>query len=205
MRLIDIHTHTPQEGTFGILNSNEATQHPFSTGIHPWDIVADWEERMNKIEDIAQDKNCVAIGECGIDRLKSTATYETQRTILARHAKLAENLGKPLIIHLVKGEEEILRFAKEHSHREAWIIHGFRGKPQQARNLIRAGYYLSFGEKFNSDTLRSVPMEKIFIESDESHTPLQKIYDNIAATLGISNEKLLEQITANAQQCGIKP
>lgn len=204
MQLIDIHTHTIR-GKASVFNNttDSDTATICSIGIHPWEIDSHWQERIVKIEKRAADTNVVAIGECGFDLLKGTATADTQRAVFEAHVRISESNGKPLIIHLVKGAEQLLKAAKEIPHKQAWIIHGFRGKEEQAAQLLRAGFYLSFGEKFNSNTVKSVPLERIFIESDESNRPIASIYENIAQAKGISINELATAIKENATRCNI--
>ncbi len=151
----------------------------------------------------ATDNSVTAIGECGFDFIKSTATKELQEEIFAAHIALSEELEKPLIIHQVKGEEFVLKANKMQKHKQSWIIHGFRGKPQQASNFINAGMYLSYGEHFNHESLRMTPLDRILIESDESRLPIEEIYNKIASTIGITKEELIRHIIKNIQDCNI--
>lgn len=205
MLLIDIHTHTMREdGNTAILDLG--TTYPddrlCSIGIHPWKISDKWEEQFRSIEENATKKEVVAIGECGFDTLKSPATKEEQYKIFTKHIELSERVQKPLIIHLVKGADLLLRVAKEYPHNERWIIHGFRGKPAQAQQLLSMGMNISLGEKFNPETARIIPLDRLFIESDESSTPLYDIYQQIAQAKEISIEELATQIALNAKECG---
>ena len=112
-------------------------------------------------------------------------------------------MRKPLIIHCVKAFDSIIALHKEYRPQQAWIIHGFRGKPQLAEQLTRAGLSLSLGEHFNEESARIILAEKLFIESDESKVPIEEIYARIAKARGCSVEELVWQISANATHCGI--
>ena len=206
MILIDIHTHnTDANRQYGIFNSAEyVAERNISLGIHPWEITTEWKEVFAVIKEYAYRNNVVAIGECGIDKNRTTADIETQKEVFRAHATLAEESKKPLIIHCVKGFDEIIAIHKEISPRQAWILHGFRGKPQQAEQLIKRGIYISFGEKFNTDTLTTTPLEMMFIESDDNRTAIDKIYTSIAIAKGVSIEELASQIAQNAKKCGIE-
>ena len=205
MELLDIHTHKADSNNLSsIYNSNiYIEERNISIGIHPWNISNDWKEFFTAIKEHARKENVRAIGECGIDKLKSPAGLEQQIEIFKAHAILAEEVNKPLIIHCVKGFDELIALHKEMNPVQAWIIHGFRGKPQQTEQLTKAGFYLSFGEKFNTESLKSTPVEKLFVESDESNLPIHEIYRNIAENKGISTEELAMQTAQNAQKCGI--
>lgn len=209
MQLTDIHCHrTRNDGHISIEDKGDAEPQDnrlFSTGIHPWYINDEWQIQFARIREYAQRKNAVAIGECGFDLLKSPATVELQRTIFAAHIALSEETKKPLIIHLVKGTDELFRALKEHRHSQPWIIHGFRGKETQAQQLIAAGLYLSFGERFNKSAAACTPLHRLFVESDESQVPLRDIYHNIAAAKDISTEELAKAVKENCKTSGLIP
>ena len=168
-------------------------------GIHPWDITADWEQRFARIKQHANRDNVIAVGECGIDKLKSPSPLTLQQEIFKAHAILAEEVKKPLIIHCVKGFDDLIALHKSIIPQQAWIIHGFRGKPKQAEQLMKAGFYLSFGDKFNEESLKATPFERMFIESDESNIGICEIYRTIAHAKGCSVEELASLMTKNAE------
>lgn len=205
MDFFDIHTHNKEcDSQSSILNSNGyIPDRRISMGIHPWNISSDWEKQFAIIRANACKENVCAIGECGTDKLKSPANEELQQEVFRAHATLAEEAGKPLIIHCVKGFDTIIALHKEISPKQPWIIHGFRGKPQQAEQLIKNGFYISFGDKFNIDSVKATPLERLFIESDESKKSIDKIYDEIAKVKGFSIAELCTAIMHNAVKCNI--
>lgn len=207
MKLIDLHTHNSNnDAEIYILNSNNniaTNAERISVGLHPWNIDDMWEQRMQEIATIATDKRVRAIGECGIDLVKGSSTISLQTEILQRHIELSERLHKPLILHVVKGQEIILNLRRTMHPEQAWIIHGFRGKPQQAAQYMAAGLYLSFGERCNSDALAATPLDRLFIESDESTLPIAELYKKAADTLGVPLEKLAAAVEENCKRCGI--
>lgn len=204
MLLFDIHTHNKAANpTTAILNSScRLPDRLISTGIHPWEITDNHEEQLAVVREAAMHRNTVAIGECGLDFLKSTATPEVQEQIFIAHAKLAEEYKKPLIIHCVKAFNRLIALRKNFAPQQPWIIHGFRGKPQQTEQLIKAGFHISLGEHFNLESAKSIPADRLFIESDESRLPIADIYAAIAAARGLTLEELAEQIERNMRIFG---
>lgn len=205
---IDLHTHhTATEPHITSIISSGTTPAtygtPCSVGIHPWHITAAWETEMQQVCRAARASNVVAIGECGIDKLKGTADTALQTEVLAAHAALAEEVQKPLILHCVKGQEEIMKLRRQMAAKQAWIIHGFRGKPAQARQLTDAGFYLSFGERYNGDSLAATPTDRLFLETDTSTTPIYNIYKEAARLLSVSTEELAATIAQNLRSCNI--
>ena len=204
MFLFDIHTHNKAANlATAILNSTcWSPDRLISAGIHPWGITGDCEEQFAAVRDAAGHRNTIAIGECGLDFLKSDATPEVQEQIFIAHAKLAEEHHKPLIIHCVKAFDRLIALRKNFAPQQPWIIHGFRGKPQQTEQLIKAGFYISLGEHFNQESAKSIPADRLFIESDESRLPIADIYTAIAAARGFTLEEVAEQIERNMRIFG---
>ena len=204
MEYPDIHTHRRREGAHpAILNTQgEPAEGAISIGLHPWDVNNNWKERFTVIEELAKAQNVVAIGECGIDKVRSAAIPEIQEEAFRAHIALSESLQKPLIIHCVKAYDTIIALHKETKPRQAWIIHAFRGKPQQATQLTKAGLYLSLSEHFNEESARSIPADRLFIESDDSDTPIENIYSSIASARGCSVEELIHTVHENFARCG---
>ena len=181
MKLTDIHTHRAitDDVYTTIVNCGESTTPEAtncSVGLHPWMVDDEWMQRMTAIATAAEASQVKAIGECGIDLVKGTADEQTQIAVLRKHIELSEGVHKPLILHIVKGQEAIMRLRKEYAPTQAWIIHGFRGKPQQAMQYINAGFHLSYGSRFNKEALADTPVNRLFVESDEADTPLADIY-----------------------------
>lgn len=202
----DIHTHTmPGNEDACIYNCGTASiaGRRISAGIHPWHVTERWNEEFAAVRRIAAESNCAAIGECGIDKVNAAAPVGVQEEAFRAHALLAEEHGKPLIIHCVKGMEEIIALHKDMKPKQAWIIHGFRGKPQQAAQLLKAGLYLSFGERYNEESLRTTPVDRMFIESDESTAGIGNIYGIIAQSRGCSVEELAASIMENTIKCNM--
>lgn len=197
---VDIHTHHfPPKSAHAICNlSLKQANHVlnkngdgfFSAGFHPWHLNEYSEETLHEFEKIIRDKRIVAIGECGLDKNVDTP-LDRQKTILKEQILLSEQMEKPLIIHCVGRFNELLEMRKKISPKQMWIIHGFRGKPQVAGQLLKAGCYLSFGEKFNQESVRITPVDKLFVETDESQLAIETLYKRIAEEKKCLPDKLI--------------
>ena len=206
----NIHTHTSIQPETEILSlspeqlSTDIHVVYASVGIHPWNLTLEHSEHQWKaLCQSAKDKRTIAIGECGLDKLKGPS-MELQTAVFKQEAKLAENSSLPMIIHCVKAFNELIQLKKEISPRQPWIIHGFRGKFSLALDCIRHGFYLSIGSRFQTDTLKAIPLDRLFIETDESEESIGSIYQRIAETKGISLEELTEGINKNVRKVFFK-
>lgn len=179
---LDIHSHNNNRAYNAIINiSPEDDILPdiyYSIGIHPWSTHLATPSMLDALTQKAHNKQIVAIGETGLDALKG-GNIETQTELFKFHIKLSEQVGKPLIIHAVKTFPQIINLKQEHSPRQPWIIHGFRGKPELAKELLKHGFFISLGEKFNKETASIIPEDRLFYESDESPLSIKEIIAHI--------------------------
>jgi TatD DNase family protein len=209
---IDIHTHKLPKTTEDILSvfnlnvpdyfcrreSNPEGMN-YSLGIHPWGIKEQLlPENLRRMEEYASLENIRAIGECGLDKLTATP-WELQTRAFRAQITISERVKKPLIIHCVKALDEIIALKKESKPEQTWIIHGFRGKPEQRNQLIEHGFYLSFGEYFNEETIVGMPPEKLFLETDDGELGIRQVYEKTARTLRVDLDTLIAQISKNVQ------
>ena len=141
---------------------------------------------------------CVAaIGECGYDALKGGPAFR-QLQLFKKHVEISEALGKPMVIHDVKGHDIIIGLRRDLAPKQKWAVHGMRNNANVARMLLVAGLWISFGEKFNQDALKMVLQEwpeRLLVETDESQLSIEEIISNISATAGIDLTELLEKNT----------
>jgi TatD DNase family protein len=183
MEFINIHTHdlNDEDEIISIKNLfpfeySVAVNNPkkkYSIGIHPWHInELAVQDELQIINNVSLLENIVAIGECGIDKLKGNE-FEIQLKVFKSQAEFAESVEKPLIIHCVKGYNELLVLHNEIKPKQPWIIHGFRQNLNIAKQLVKNGLYISFGnyilynEKFKA-IINSVPADQYFLETDDS-------------------------------------
>ena len=182
--MMDVHTHTPRKGAIYNLTLEELIFPPsypdgnqwLSVGIHPWKLTENWRSVFEMVQKWAVLPQVLAIGETGLDKVVNTPCQEEA---FKAHALLAENVRKPLIVHCVKAVDELLRIRKEIKPSQPWVFHGFRGKPQQAEQLLKAGFYLSFGEHFNAQSVLLCPADLLCVETDESSLKIEEITERI--------------------------
>lgn len=172
-----------------------------SIGIHPWYVTADdIEEQTEWIKQTAiNDKRVIAIGECGIDKLCNT-DINLQYEAFCNCITLSEELELPLIIHSVKTSNEIIKLRKSIKPKQAWIIHGFRGKPEQALQYLSNGFYLSFGKLYNTESIKITPHDRLLFETDEHSGNIIEIITNAAKTLDIPTDKIQNIASENAKR-----
>lgn len=192
---VDIHTHistTPM--------ATEPVRVLHSYGIHPWwfDDPHDPDfttQQLRYLERLLQEHRLTAIGETGIDKLHPN-TLEQQLHAFEQQIKLSEENHKPLIIHNVKGTPEILQIQKKLHPKQLWIIHGFNGNQEEVRQLVGHGICLSLGESLFHEnrkivaSIKSIPLDHLFLETDTSGYRIEEVYLRAAELLEIPLEDL---------------
>ena len=172
----------------------------YSAGIHPWKLTErNAEEQFELLQQLLVKEQFVAVGEAGFDKL-TAAPMELQVRMFEKQVELSEKYRLPLIIHCVKAMEELLAVKKEFRPVQPWIWHGFRGKPQQARQLMENGMYLSFGEHYPEQTVRTMPVDRMFLETDDSPVDIEEVLHRVARTRGTDVEELRQAIRENIQK-----
>lgn len=208
MNFINIHIHqySNQDGVLELVN-----QYPqelddlipnYSIGIHPWYIV---ENRIDTDVQIIESKlnheNCFAIGECGLDKRIETS-IALQQMVFEKQLALAEKHQKPVIIHCVGAFQEIIAIKKKMNISVPLIIHGFAKSIETANQLVKNGFYLSFGKslfQINDMDLvfNSVPNDRIFLETDTIEKDIKAVYELAAKYKNIELEEMKAIINAN--------
>ena len=199
--LIDIHTHHTDGipgGAIISVNPRHFVAQPgcwYSVGMHPWYIDKMTEEETTLVEKLASHPQVLAIGEAGFDRNRNF-DHDLQMSVFMWQNSLSAFIDKPLIIHMVKSAD-LLLWANQFRKDTSWIIHGFRGKPELAKQLLDAGMYLSYGEHYNVDALRSTPLDRLFLETDEATCGIDHIYNKVATDLEMDCKALKVQVKKN--------
>lgn len=202
---IDIHTHGSEvvSGIYAIENlmahegrtPADNPAQPSTCGIHPWHLNNEIIGRLiGTVKSVAGAPSLVAIGEAGFDKLRGPG-LETQTRAFEAQVIISEENRKPLFIHCVRAWDELLPAHKRLRPTMPWMIHGFRGNVKLAQQLLSKGMYLSFWFDFvmmpeSAKLLRSLPRNRIFLETDGADTDIRSIYKKVAGDLDISVDEL---------------
>jgi TatD DNase family protein len=199
-----------------------AEQHPglyAAVGVHPHEAA---KVSASYLDDLAQwGLSCkvVAIGEIGLDFHYNFSPPEVQRRIFTAQLKVAQRVGKPVIIHDREAHAETLALLREHGRGLRGVLHCFSGSLEMAREAIQMGFFISFAGPVTFENahrlqqvVRDVPLQHMLVETDcpylaphpyrgkrnePAHTVL--VANKIAGLLGISLDRIAEATTANAR------
>jgi TatD DNase family protein len=204
---INIHTHRQiYDAKLELVNHHpESTEKSsfYSYGLHPWHLSkseVSWQ--LEQMRRISGEKNCLAIGECGLDKVCAT-DFDLQTEVFEEQIKLANAINKPLIIHCVKAFNELINCLNMNDNKVPVIIHGYNNNENIAKMLNDHGYCFSFGKALlsydsnASKVIRKTGRKQLFLETDDSDLSIKYVYKKAAELLGIEEEILKEQIKLN--------
>jgi len=189
-----------------------------SVGVHPHDSEKMNDYEFDKIMELLNMKKVIAIGEIGLDYFRNYSPREIQKKVFIRFLNLAEEKDFPVIIHNRSATEDIMKVMNEETGGKLkGVMHCFSGDKAIAKEIIERGFYISFTgnityEKYrNIDVIRSIPIDKILIETDspfltpepkrnERNEPLNVkfIAEKIAQTKSLSVEDVGRITSENA-------
>ena len=166
-KLLDCHTHSQEVSCQAIRSltyvewSGDATIEEgqlYSIGFHPWSLPL--EENQTALIDqmqrrLASAPQIVAVGECGIDKVRSNATLSQQLVWLEAQMRLACQLQCPILLHTVRAWAEMIemrsQMAQEFAQLPPMVLHGFRAKGEVAHREAIAEVYALLAKSLATD------------------------------------------------------
>lgn len=150
-----------------------------AVGVHPHDTQYFNESTVKELESlIIQNKKIVAIGETGFDYFRKLSPKETQKKAFISQIELALKYRLPLVVHDRDAHEDTLGILKQFSDNGnnkdfRAVIHCFSGDRSFALECLEMGFFISFtgvitfpNAKELVNTVREVPLDRIFVETD---------------------------------------
>ena len=173
-------------------------------------------------EALAKREKTVAIGEIGLDYYRNAAAKELQKEVFWEQLKLANDLGKPVIIHCREAHEDLLSILQSAiSDKQLAIkgvIHSFSGSLAQAKKYLDLGFSLGFNgiitfARDYDEIVKNIPFDRILIETDCPYlTPVplrgkknepsyvKYVAQKVAELREVNFEEVAEQTTKNAKK-----
>jgi TatD DNase family protein len=207
MKFFNFHTHkfTNQADVLELVNQYpqefDATIPFYSIGIHPWYILEDRiEADLEIIESKLQEKKCLALGECGLDK-RIEIPLELQQIVFEKQLVLAQKYNKPVVIHCVAAFQEVIDTKKRLNISVPMIIHGYSKSLQLAEQLLNNGFYISFGKYLLRNpelelVFKSIPNDRFFLETDTVEETISEVYALAAQYKNITIAELQKEINA---------
>lgn len=208
MQLFNLHTHqfTANPEVLELVNQYpnafDASVPFYSIGIHPWYIdESRIESDLAMINSKLALENCLALGECGLDKRIETP-MALQTAVFKKQLALAQKHKKPVILHCVGAFQEVIVIKKELNSTVPMVIHGFSKNEATAKQLLENGFYLSFGKYLLQNpelksVFKEVPNNRFFLETDTVEESIGEVYALAAKYKNIERQEVVQIIKNN--------
>jgi len=174
----------------------------YALGIHPLYVKDATQDDLAlldaELSERLADPRLVAVGEIGLDffvpELNVSPLREKQIHFYREQLKLAKKYDLPVVVHVRKSADLLLKGLRDLSVKVAagqhgWrgIIHAFNGSDQQAAAFLQLGFKLGFGGAMTFERalqLRhlatTLPLDAIVLETDAPDMPPHWLYKTSA-------------------------
>lgn len=204
-----------------IANRDIASRHDFfyyAAGFHPECLEGAKIEDLKRIEELANDKKCVAIGEIGLDYHWMSSPKEVQKQFFEEQIMLAKRLELPVIVHDREAHGDTLDILKK--MKPNGVVHCFSGSKEMAKEVIRLGMYIGLNGvvTFNNarkslEVAKEIPLDRLVLETDcpylapvpmrgrrNDSSLIMHTAEKIASILNIDTQELINITESNAKR-----
>ena len=200
----DLHTHIFR-GAREIVSASQIISPYTSLEYHPWQVPENFSSLPEKFCRDAE--KAVALGECGLDRLRGAA-LPVQMRAFEQVCAIAEKEDKFLIIHCVRCDAEIFSILKNFQLNV--LFHGFNHAPKRLEFLLEQGAYVSLApdawhhEKL-AGYLKTCDFSRIGFETDDRDLDIAALIADAEKTLSrddicASNDAIFDRIVGAGLQ-----
>jgi TatD DNase family protein len=187
-------------------------------GIHPHEAGAATAADVAAVRDLLDHPRAVAVGETGLDWFRDYAPHDAQRRLFERLLAVAEETGKPAVIHTRAADDDTL--AALAGFPGTVVLHCF-SSPRLLETALARRWYVSFAGNAtfpNAVELRlaatQVPADRILAETDSPYLAPRPVRGRrnepayvvhtlagLAHARGEDPQELERQIERNADAC----
>lgn len=143
-----------------------------AVGIHPNYVEEADIERVGFLKQLGIDPAVVAIGEMGLDYHYDRSPRDLQAKVFVRQMEIAQQLGKPVVIHCREAVDDTLAILSDFPQVPA-LFHCFTGILDEVKRIVAAGHMIGFTGPITykkNDALRevvnAVPIGQLVVETD---------------------------------------
>lgn len=183
---------------------------------YPNDLIKISKEEFLLMEQLIKKEEIIAVGEIGMDTVCKDVPLEIQKEAFIRQMKLANEVKKPVLIHMREATQYVLPMMKEYL-KVPGIMHCYSGGYDVMKEFLDLGMYLSFSGNitFEDDmqtylAVKNVPLDRILVETDApslTPAPMQHlnnepkyityVIDRICEIREITREALIQATSEN--------
>ncbi len=190
-------------------------------GMHPCFLGGELAAQLQRLDQLLTcRREVVAVGEIGLDLFIPAADFALQLSVFRPQLELAKTHEKPVLLHVRKAHDQVLKQLRQLRLPRAGIVHAFSGSEQQALEYLKLGFKLGVGGAITYPRARKLrqlvadlPLDSFVLETDAPDMPLcgfqgQVNYpERLRRVLAVcaelrpeSQELIAETITATSQR-----
>jgi len=190
-----------------------------AVGIHPQEVITNYELQITNLEALlANNKNIIAIGECGLEFLDG-ANKKAQEQLFRGQIDLSLKYQKPLIVHSREASDETWEILKSYKNLSG-VIHCYTGGKKRIKKFLEISDKWYFGIDGNvtyevglEEVVKNIPKDRLILETDtpfltpiphrgEKNQPewVEFVYQKVAEIWGVSFRETEKIIDANARR-----
>ncbi len=189
-------------------------------GLHPCSVKDNYEEELAIVRHWLDRRKFCAVGEIGIDLYWDKTFFEQQKQAFLTQIEWAMEFDIPIVIHSRESTDIIIDILTEvKEDRLRGIFHCFGGTEEQARRIIKLGFFLGIGGVLTyknsglGDALKDISLEHIVLETDSPYLApvpyrgkrnesayVRTVAEKLAEVKDTTLEAVANATTQNAQQ-----
>jgi len=176
----------PKDGVCGVVNPacdlptaklafELAETYPFvlaASGVHPHEAAKATADDLYRLHQLLSHPKCAAVGEIGLDYHYDNSPREVQRRVFRELMAWARDFDLLVIIHDREAHADAMAVVKEFPTVRG-VFHCYSGAWEQAEQLARLGYSISFtgvvtypNARKSLEVAAKLPVERILLETD---------------------------------------
>ena len=189
-------------------------------GLHPCSVKENYDEEINHVKALLEQRRFCAIGEAGLDFHWDKTFIKQQYECLEIQIELALKYNIPLILHTRNATEETIEVIKKYKNTSlTGIFHCYSGSYEQTKKIIDLGFYLGIGGVLTyknaglGEVLAKFDLNNIVLETDAPYLSpvpyrgkrnepayLKNVAEKLAVIKGMTFEEVDKITTANAEK-----
>lgn len=190
-----------------------------AAGVHPEDALDLPQNWLEEVERLTRHPKVKAVGEIGLDYYWKEVPRDLQKAVFRAQLSLAERLNLPVIVHDREAHGDCLSIVQEYPQVRG-VFHCYSGSAEDARQLIKWGWHLSFtgtitfkNARKAPEVIRETPLERLMVETDAPYmapTPYRgkrcdsryvyRMAETIAEIKGMTVEEVTRATTENGKR-----
>jgi len=178
-----------------------------TVGYHPHNAKDFLKENIKPIKDCAQDKNIIAIGECGLDYYREYSSKKEQEFCFEQQLIIAEDTTLPVFLHEREAHKDFVKILEQYINNISnAVVHCFTGNKDELSKYLDMGCYIGITGWISDiergrhlhQLLKYIPIDRLMIETDSPYlTPKNLPFKND----GVNQPSYLSYVAETIAEC----